>query len=400
MARHLTLGYVAAQNLRRQPGRSLAALAGVMLATATLLTISLGYWGARRSAELGFERLGADMVVVPHSEGPRASPEALVLAGQTEGFLDPGLEPFLRTVRGVEAISPQLYIPGVPSPLTGSGQVRIVGIDPATDFTVTPWLATPLAQPLPDDAALVGAGVQATPGEHISLFGRSFRVAGQLHQAGTELDEAVILTLTAARNLSQAPGPPAPPAIPAEAVSALLCRTVDWMPPPLISTQIQSRFPEVDVFHRDVVADSVAQNFTRVMRWIIWAAAAALGTALLLVGVLFTAIVTERQRELGLLRAMGATFGDIVRLILTEAVMLTTTGGVAGVILGGLAFFLVRSYLAQALRVPSVVPPALESAVVAVGALIVAALAGLAAAAYPALQAALMEPYAAIRRGE
>ena len=47
------------------------------------------------------------------------------------------------------------------------------------------------------------------------------------------------------------------------------------------------------------------------------------------------ATVTERTREIGIRRALGASRGSIIRQFLTETVLLSVTGGIAGV-LGGL----------------------------------------------------------------
>ena len=54
----------------------------------------------------------------------------------------------------------------------------------------------------------------------------------------------------------------------------------------------------------------------------------------LLVSVLFSAIITERRGELGLLKAIGAKRAQIVGMVLTEAILATGIGGLCGVVFG------------------------------------------------------------------
>src|SRR5205807_1771171 len=89
--------------------------------------------------------------------------------------------------------------------------------------------------------------------------------------------------------------------------------------------------------------------------------------------------VTERTREIGVRKALGATRREILWQFLVEAATLTLVGGVVGMIGGGL----VALILSVATPVPAHVP--LASIVVA---LIVAALTGVVFGLYPAGKAA------------
>jgi putative ABC transport system permease protein len=100
------------------------------------------------------------------------------------------------------------------------------------------------------------------------------------------------------------------------------------------------------------------------------------------------ASVTERTREIGIRRAIGAKRHQIVAQFLVEAVVLSCVGGVAGVALG-IAFPWVIEQLA---RMPTIVTP--ESIVLAVG---VSGAVGVLFGIYPALRAADLDPIVALR---
>lgn len=99
--------------------------------------------------------------------------------------------------------------------------------------------------------------------------------------------------------------------------------------------------------------------------------------------------VTQRTREIGVRKAIGARRRDIVWQFLTEAVVLTGSGGVIGVLMGLLISFTLNALLP---KLPSTVP--LWSIVLAVG---VSMSVGLFFGMYPAIKAARLDPVVALR---
>ncbi len=104
--------------------------------------------------------------------------------------------------------------------------------------------------------------------------------------------------------------------------------------------------------------------------------------------------VTERTREIGLRKALGATDRDILRQFLLEAVLLTAMGGIIGIVLGSLLSFVIALGLSKGLGVnwQFIFPWG--------GALLgfsVSALIGLIFGGYPASQASKKSPIEALR---
>jgi putative ABC transport system permease protein len=98
--------------------------------------------------------------------------------------------------------------------------------------------------------------------------------------------------------------------------------------------------------------------------------------------------VTERTREIGVRKAMGARRIEILWQFLVEAATVTLIGGIAGMILGAIITFIVKA----ATPLPAAIP--LESVIAA---LIMATLTGVAFGLYPAARAARLDPVEALR---
>ena len=100
-------------------------------------------------------------------------------------------------------------------------------------------------------------------------------------------------------------------------------------------------------------------------------------------------VVTERTREIGLRKALGARRSDIMAQMLTESVVLSIFGGVLGTMLGAIIAVTISNF--------TPIPAAIEVWSVALG-IGITALVGLVFGLYPAMRAAALDPIEALRR--
>ncbi|MCM0614434.1 ABC transporter permease [Paenarthrobacter sp. TYUT067] len=223
----------------------------------------------------------------------------------------------------------------------------------------------------------------ATPGGQVFLGGKYFTVMGILKPVplAPELDTAALVGIHAARDSLNHEGEPT--TVYERSAEQLVEQVRKLLP---ASTKPEAP-NEVNVSRpSDALAAKYAtdQAFTGML--------VGLGSVALLVGgigVANTMIISvlERRKEIGLRRSLGATKSHIRGQFLTEAVLLSALGGLAGAFLGfgvTAVFALSNGWL---LSIPLSVFPIAIGATVAIG-----AFAGL----YPAIRAARLPPTSAL----
>ncbi|MBT3532066.1 MAG: FtsX-like permease family protein [Gammaproteobacteria bacterium] len=158
----------------------------------------------------------------------------------------------------------------------------------------------------------------------------------------------------------------------------------------IIEQIIQRRHKDVD-YAIEIPLALLRQAEESALRDSIVAGAIA-GISLLVGGIgimnIMLASVTERTREIGIRRALGAKKKDIITQFLIEAVILSGVGGLIGVVLGVLIPFIISAFWGMTTIVTPVAP---------ILAFSISALIGVIFGIYPSMRAADMDPVEALR---
>jgi putative ABC transport system permease protein len=379
-------GGIAQGNLLRNPGRA-AVTASAMLVSLAILVALAGLSTTFTRGLLGYleQSMRADYMLVP---------EALIL-GQGNVGAGPELAERLRETPGISAVTTLRQTSG----RVGEADAQLIGIDPATYPELAGLLFT-AGEPeaaygqLAAGGAVIVNGVLAaqagvTPGDTVTLEAldgpREYIVAG----VGIDyLNSRVATAYLSQAELEQAMGPQQdvllmanrdPGADSATVEAALLELTRDYPAFSLVSFA-QWR------------TEQVAANQARTNILSVLMAALAIPSLVALANTLGINVL-ERTRELGVLRAIGATRGQVQRIILAESLLLAALGVLGGVLAGvGLGYALVGAINGGGLSFPYVFPAGGIALACAVGLAF-----GVLAALLPARRAARLDIIAALR---
>jgi putative ABC transport system permease protein len=396
---------LALQNLARRTFRTYALLLAIAIVSGAIFSTSTLMWGVNNSLSKGLSKFGADLLVVP--KGSMISMKSALLTGEPSLFyMEGGIMDKIASIKGVKSVSPQLFLTSVDGNCCVMGNAFIIGFNPKTDFTVLPWLEEKKERPFQMDDVIVGAANSYNVGDTVFFYGQNLTVYGKLGRTGVGLyDNAIFMNIERAYAMAeQSHKTPnvAPLKLVRGQVSAVLVQTEVGSKVPFISFTI-SKDPDVKVITAGNIITSVRQNLVTLFGSALVLSFVLILANALMISAIFSTIVNERKRELGILRAIGASKTSIFKLIVSEAAMLTSMGGALGVFFG---IVIMRVYQRtiifhlKELNMPYLWPPASSVIMLASMAIVAAVLVGVAGAFYPALQGSRLQPYDAIRAGE
>jgi putative ABC transport system permease protein len=426
----LTRLKISLAGIRQKAFRTVSLVLCITLVVGVFFSYLVLDYGIGSSISTAARRLGADIVVVP--EGRRQAAESVLLSGGPAMFyLHEDILPGLRKLPEVERASPQVFLEPHPELVCCTIEnILVVAFDPANDFTVNPWIQYYLKKNLTDDEMIIGNLVKKYPGQTLKIYGKRFNIIANLDTTGIGFfDYSAFITLKAARKLvreiqqtdveteirrrqaigdleishmiaSQDKKVMPIQKIPPDGVSAVFIKAANGVSVSKLSKKIEDAFKGVSVINIKQSTLSVKKDLTSAVRVFLFPVGIILSMATAILAVIFGMSVNERRREIGLLRAMGATGSDVFRVIVYEALAITAVGGIFGMISAGALVFYFRNRIMAELGLLYIWPSPAAVFFILGSTIIVSLAIGAGAALYPALRASRMEPYMAIRSGE
>lgn len=231
-------------------------------------------------------------------------------------------------------------------------------------------------------------GSKSAIGEFVRIGDSRFRIIGILQgrgdAMGIDMSDAAIIPVAASQRLFNVSG-----------LFRVLIELNESASAPAVKKQIEDTMREFHQNELDVTVvspDAMMATFDKILTAMTLAVGAIGAISLFVAGILIMNVmlisVSQRTREIGLLKALGASSQDVLRIFLTEAMLLTGAGALLGVIFG---LIVVKTARALIDTVPFDAP--LWSIITAAG---TALLTGLAFSWMPARRASLLQPVEAL----
>ena len=402
---------IALKALRVNKMRSALTMLGIVIGVAAVIVMVAVGSGARAQVEAQIKSLGANLMMVFSASSTFTGARGAVGSTHTISEED------------AYAIGRELsdYVAGAAPSLRGNGQVVAGNSNWSTTFYgVTPdyldvreWQIA--AGRSFEQAELNGAAKVALIGQTVAtnLFGDTnpvdevirirtvpLTVIGLLASkgqspGGSDLDDVILLPITTARNRVLG----ATALAKSRSVGSIQIKLLDGADSKVAEEKIRDLLRQRHRLQPGQDDDFTLRNMTEILqtreessRVMAMLLAAVASVSLLVGGIgimnIMLVSVTERTREIGLRRAVGARAGDILRQFLIEATTLSLIGGLVGVLLGSAGAHLIGEMAGWPIQL------SLGAIMIAVS---FAAAIGIFFGYYPARKAAHMSPIEALR---
>ncbi|HIA55289.1 MAG TPA: ABC transporter permease [Candidatus Melainabacteria bacterium] len=395
---------LALQNVLRRPARTLMLVLAVTLSTGGVFASYTVASGIKDSMDRSFSRMGADLIVVP-SKAMVNITSALLTVQPTDEVIDEKLVAEIERLDGIAQAAPQTYLQ-VPI-MSGMPECKanLIAFDAKKDFTVLPWMVAHAPRAMVPGDIVAGSRRSESIGDEIAPGNQPVNIYGKLGRSGVgPLDDSFFTTYETVEMLhgkvnKNSTGTESLASFDRSKISAILVKLKFGATPEQARFAI-AKLPGVKVVTGATIVTSTRQATTALLGGMLGFTGMMLVAMLIMVSLLFSGIISERRREVGLLRAIGSRHVDVLRMLLAEAVFTTMLGGITGIVFGaGLLLVFQRSlvYYLETLHIDFAWPEPVMILCVALICAVASALVGLAGALVPAWKACLEEPYLLIQ---
>ena len=333
--------------IRAHKLRSVLTTFGIVIGVAAVVAVVALLQGFSQAINNQFRGLGSDTLIVQSY-----LPLKELLAGKVARVTPDDLLAIRQQIPGLAGVSPIIGISGIVHYRDQTTRTQVLGSTPSLAEWFNAWPDRGRFITREDDlrhhhVAVIGRTVI----EHLHLHGDAvgqylqigdawFRIVGVLHKQGSLLgqdqDDQIIIPYGTALSLS---GTPAVPdiAIELKLAAGANLEAIQGRIETLLRRQHRLQPGAADDFHVQTAAQLLA-SVNRILDTITLVAGAIVGISLLVGGIgimnIMLVSVTERTREIGILKSLGATRADILLQFLIEEALLALMGGLLGLALG------------------------------------------------------------------
>ncbi|WP_062198965.1 ABC transporter permease [Massilibacterium senegalense] len=407
-----TKGGIAWKSVKRKRSRAILLIISSAITALILFASYFFVVSMQKSVEATKGRFGADLVLVPKGMGAYAGDNA-VSGIVTKAYVnEKEVMDALKEIPEIEQVAPQLYLETISAVCCGTGgDYPIVAFDPNNDFILKTYQIRDWDLDKYDVIIGSKAGGEnfiyhyddKKQTEWVVLFNKEFFIENTLFPTGTATDETIFMRMDTARELAKKDDNALD--IPDGVVSTVFIDTQDGMEE-FVMHQIEDKLPNVDIVQGKGLAQELEKKLFPVQLLSYLMMGLVIVLSMIQVMTLFSAIMSERKKEIGMLRAMGVKKKNVYRLLLTEAGITSVIGSLIGAFLATGIMFDNRGFWLAAMELPLVIPKLKSvegvtfSLMLGGGVILVTLIITLLGAFFPIRETIREEPYESIREGE
>ena len=345
----MKLYQVVVKDIVRRKKRVLYASLGVVIGITTIIAVLTIALAGQTNIYGQLEKYGANLMVMPAISDINLGLGGLSLGTLAvgENYISVDKLPKIRQIADgkirealniedqsdIATIAPKLY---VNTKINGTS-VIVVGIAPQEERLVKTWWKVSQGKYLEaPDEALVGAVaaelLKLNVGDAITLNGGEATIAGILEETGSNEDYQIFVPLETAQKAFDKEG----------LVSSIDIRALcNACPTSDIASAINDNMAGVRAIAVKQIAETEMGMLEKVSRFLFALAAITLAVGCFGVVNTMTTSVHERIKDIGILKAVGASRNQIMKIFFYEAIIIGVAGGLLGYVAGTLLAYII-----------------------------------------------------------